>query len=76
MTQYVPVLRTKLAEWMALRLLPEDVRRAVTPCLELLPQELALSNGEAHNRLPHAVRRFAKKIRRSWGRRPIFVDLS
>ena len=31
MTQYVPVLRTKLAEWMALRPLPEDVRRAVTP---------------------------------------------
>jgi len=75
-TQYVPVLRTKLAEWMALRLLPEDVRRAVTPCLELLPQELALSHGEAHNHLPHAVRRFAKKIRRSWGRRPIFVDAS
>jgi Beta protein len=40
-TRYVPVLRTKQAEWTALRQLATDVREAITPCLEVLPPERA-----------------------------------
>lgn len=74
MTRYVPVLRTKMAEWTALRELADDVRQTITPCLEVLPHELARSGGG--DNLPHAVRRFAQRIRRNWGPRPIFVDAS
>ena len=71
MTRYVPVLRTKLAEWTALRELTDDVRQTITPCLEVLPQELARSGGDTAETLPHAVRQFTRRIRRNWGSGPI-----
>jgi len=72
-TRYVPVLRTKKAEWKALLELTDDVRQIITPCLELLPRELAADSSDDR---AHAVRRFAKRIRTSWGPRPILVDIS
>lgn len=76
MTRYVPVLRTKMAEWTALRELTDDVRQTITPCLEVLPHELARSGGDTVDNLQYVVRRFAKRIRRNWGPRPILVDAS
>ena len=76
MTSYVPVLRTKAAEWTALRELTDDVRQSITPCLEVLPRELARSGGDTSDNLPHAVQRFAVRIRRSWRPRPIIIDTS
>jgi len=75
-TRYVPVLRTKMAEWTALRELTDDVRQTITPCLEVLPHELARSGGDTVENLQYTVRRFAKRIRRNWGPRPILVDAS
>jgi hypothetical protein len=49
------------------------VRQIITPCLELLPRELAADSSDDR---AHAVRRFAKRIRTSWGPRPILVDIS
>src|SRR5438093_3708398 len=69
----MPVLRTKTAEWTALRELTDDVRQLITPCLELLPRELADIGA---NDRAHAVRDFAKRIRRNWGPHPIVVDVS
>jgi hypothetical protein len=68
----VPVLRTKKAEWTALRELTDDVRQVITPCLELLPREVTADTPEDR---AHAVRDFAKSIRRNWGPRPILVDV-
>ena len=75
MTSYVPLLRTKAAEWTALRELTDDIRQRITPCLEVLPRELARWS-DTNDNLPHAVRRFAIEIRRNWGPRPIIVDTS
>lgn len=61
--RYVPILRTKQAEWTALLRLPENVRQAITPCLEVLPSEFA-----------KGPQKLATKIGRTWGNGPIFVD--
>jgi len=62
-----------MAEWTALRELTDDVRQIMTPCLELLPRELAADSSDDR---AHAMRGFAKRIRRNWGPRPILVDVS
>lgn len=74
--RYVPILRTKPAEWDALRNLASDVRRAILPRFEVLAKELGLVNNEAAARLPTACQRLAMKIGRSWGSGPAFVDFS
>lgn len=63
MTRYVPILRTKSAEWTALRELTDDVRQMIMPCLELLPQELTRSGGDTASNLPHAVDAAADALR-------------
>jgi hypothetical protein len=75
-TRYVPILRTKLAEWTALRELTDDVRKTILPCLELLPQELIRVGDDTADNLPQGVRQFAKRIRRTWGPRPVLIDAS
>jgi hypothetical protein len=62
-----------MAEWTALRELTDDVRQIMTPCLKLLPRELAADSSDDR---AHAMRGFAKRIRRNWGPRPILVDVS
>lgn len=74
--RYIPVLRTKPAEWNALRSLAVDVRQAITPRLEVLPAELDLIGHAASPGLPRAFQKFAIKIRRSWGSATAFVDFS
>ena len=74
--RYVPSLRTKTAEWEALRLLSSDVRTRITPRLELLPQELDLAGHTQAPGLPEAMNRFARKVARNWGTSPVFVDIS
>lgn len=70
MARYVPVLRTKRAEWDALRNLTSDVRQAITPCFEVLPAEIGMSD------LRRGFHRFAVKIGRAWGFAPTYVDFS
>ena len=74
--EYVPVLRWKQAEWLALRFLGEDVRGRITPLLEIPPSCFAPREKETtvdiHSRLDAAVRQIA----RSWGDRPFFLELS
>lgn len=67
---YVPILRTKPAEWDALSQLPLDVRRMLVPCLEVLPAELNLVGDAGAEGLRHATNELAKKIGRTWGRAP------
>jgi len=61
--RYVPVLRTKQAEWTALRQLRADVRHAITPCLEVLPSEFV-----------KGPQKLVTRIGRTWGSGPIFLD--
>lgn len=73
---YVPILRTKPAEWEALRTLPQDLRQLMVPCLEVLPAELDLVGLVTDEGLRPAINECARKIGRTWGMAPIFVDLS
>jgi len=70
--RYVPILRTKPAEWRALSALSPDARKAITPCLEILPSELS----DDPSLLGHAVNELALNVGRTWGFAPLFVDLS
>lgn len=74
--RYIPILRTKSAEWKALCNLTDDVRRAITPRLEILPAELDLRGDESSPNLARVFQKFAIKIGRSWGSAPVFVDFS
>ena len=72
--KYVPTLRTKAAEWDALRLLAPAVRTSMTPCLEILPAELEFQGYGAAVGLPEAMNRFVRMIARNWGAAPVLVD--
>ncbi|MGH8568247.1 MAG: beta family protein, partial [Gammaproteobacteria bacterium] len=65
--RYVPILRTKPAEWDALCALTPDVREVVTPCLQVLPRELHLDDPMGSTGLRRAFQRLAMKIGRTWG---------
>lgn len=70
---YVPILRFRKAEMEALGWLPSEDKRRLTPLIELPPILLdnklakALRNDEFYNRL-------AKRLAKSWGYLPIFID--
>jgi hypothetical protein len=72
---YVPILRWKRAEWIALRNLFDRDRAAMTPLVELVPRSFGPnSRGEVPS--PETVlSNAAAEIEKSWGRGRIFVDL-
>ncbi len=72
MPRYVPVLRTKPAEWDALRHLTGDVRRVITPCLEILPAELNVSEQSASEDGEHPVTLLGRAAI-TYGLKPIFT---
>ena len=43
---YVPILRWKRAEWIALRNLTENIRDQVTPLIELVPRNFFSYRGD------------------------------
>jgi hypothetical protein len=61
--QYVPLLRWKRAERIALRYLASDVRRLLTPVIELVPT------------VDNAVSKVTTDIAKTWGFSPFFLDL-
>ncbi len=62
--QYVPILRWRPAEIVALRQLYEQDRKRITPLIEVLPIE-----GGGFGKI-------TKDIGRNWGFRPFFLDLN
>ncbi len=76
---YVPVLRSKDAEWSALASLPDAVRQSLTPILELTPGALlakpqrAKKNGRST--AEYAFRMFLDRVQQEAARGRVFVDL-
>ena len=68
---YVPVLRWKEAERLALRKLGPKVRQQITPLIEITPRAAGTSTAPLNQRLAAA----ADDMVKDWGDTPLFVDL-
>lgn len=70
---YVPILRWKEAERLALRDLHEEVRNRITPLVQLVPESIAV--GKRRPTVSQMLQKVAADMRQCWGTRRIFVDL-
>ncbi len=71
-THYVPILRWKQAEWLALRRLSPTNKQRITPLIEITP-----ITGPPRKRTPTLADKLqsnALDIAKNWGIQPIFVD--
>jgi hypothetical protein len=71
--QYLPILRWKRAERVAVRELRPQERQRITPLIELVPSDFDSSNS-LRNAGKVLVNK-ATEIEEDWGTTPIFVDL-
>jgi len=72
---YVPILRWKRAEWIALRFLTEQVRSLTTPLIEITPRSFL---PRASGRVPpvdEVLSHISDELLASWGKQPVFIDL-
>jgi len=74
--QYVPVLRCKRAEWLALRELRENDRQIMTPLLEIPSAKFPVDSPDTQIKIDSEFARFAKELYESWGERRFFLDLN
>ena len=71
--RYVPILRWKQAERLALRDLRPDVRSQITPLVQLVPESIAV--GKRIPTVKKALGKVAADMRGCWGTSPIMIDL-
>ena len=72
---YVPILRWKRAEWVALGNLTMNDRRHATPLIELTPRSFQARNNRPVPNPADVLANNAEDIQRHWGQTPFFVDL-
>ncbi len=70
---YVPILRWKQGEWLALRNLAEAERARMTPLVEITPRSVAPRRRQPT--VDQMLQKNAADIRENWGPAPLFVDL-
>lgn len=70
---YVPILRWKEAERLALRDLADDIRDGITPLVQLVPESIAV--GKRIRSANDALEKIARDMRECWGTRSLLVDL-
>lgn len=73
--RYVPILRWKRGEWVALRHLAEDIRASLTPLLEVTPKSFAPRSDGSSPTVSEALSKVAQDLASNWGWRPAFIDL-
>ncbi len=71
-THYVPILRWKQAEWLALRYVEPEDRDRMTPLVEITPRSVALRTRRPTVR--QMLQKNAQDMAESWGGSPLFVD--
>jgi hypothetical protein len=72
---YVPILRWKRAEWVALGNLAMSDREHVTPLLEPTPRSFAARNNKSMPNPADVLIKNVEDIEERWGEAPFFVDL-
>src|SRR5579864_1312251 len=79
MKHYVPILRWKQGEMLALRNLRDEDKTRITPMIEITPKSfLAAKRGKWKDAKPEpgkVLTHHAKEILRNWGYAPFFLDL-
>ncbi len=71
---YVPILKSKAAEFDALEDLAADVRSFITPLVDVIPPSWDWTNDRPERTVAEHVERVAPRIASSWPRSPIFID--
>lgn len=66
--RYVPVLRWKQAEWLALKDLSDDCRASMIPLIELPPTKFRSFDQDV-------LKKAVKDIKNCWGNSSIYIDL-
>lgn len=69
---YVPILRWKRGERIALRNLQEDIKAQMTPLVELIPGDFTTGIAAA---VDNKLSKTAEDLFKNWGQPPLFVDL-
>ncbi len=72
---YVPILRWKRGEWVALREMLTEDRAAFTPLIELCPKDFAAWSPQNPQVANDVLTRKADEIRKNCGHGTLFVDL-
>jgi hypothetical protein len=72
---YVPVLRWKMGEWMALRTLDDATRERLLPLVEIPPSRLQSLQGNGTDAITRCAEQVAKQLERSWGVTPFLLDM-
>ena len=73
---YVPVLRWKQSEWMALRYLDDQVADAILPLIEIPPSRYEDRETRQVTDIDAKTEDVAEKLYINWGTRPFFLDLN
>jgi hypothetical protein len=73
---YVPVIRWRPAEQLALRHLRTGDKVHLSPLIELIPKSFTADSIEKKGSLQIALGDAASQISACWGRAPVFLDLS
>jgi hypothetical protein len=71
---YVPILRWKRAEQLALRHLNSPDKAAITPLIELIPANFKPGRDGDEKDPADVLNRQAEEIKRNWGTTPFFID--
>lgn len=72
---YVPILRWKQAERIALKKLSSEDKAGVTPLVEIPPGALEVSNASGTVGVDQGLSKVAEEVLGSWGEGKLFLDL-
>jgi len=72
---YVPVLKWKQGEYLALSKLAAPIKASITPLIEIPPIGWDFEESRLSKTVDDHLKKFGRRLRQKWGDRPIFVDL-
>jgi len=72
---YVPVLKWKRGERIALRKLPLEIKMRITPLVELVPDHFKQGKGSSHATVEEILQKKADELQNDWGQLPFFLDM-
>ena len=75
---YVPVLRWKQSEWLALRELTDVQRKEITPLIEIVPVKFVdkeTKEIKEENCIKEEINKIVNGIKRNWGEARAFIDV-
>ena len=72
---YVPILKWRQGEYLALERLAQDMKEYVMPLIEVPPLEWDFEEGKYAKNIDEHLERFMNRLIKKWGKRKAFVDL-